>query len=66
MALSRGGRSYWNFFMGKLADRIGLNISLVLVFVTLALSAISPIILTSIMALTLSSLFLDHSLDRRR
>ena len=45
------------FLWGKLADRIGLNISLVLVFVTLALSAISPIILTSIMALTLSSLF---------
>ena len=44
------------FLWGKLADRIGLNISLVLVFVTLALSAISPIILTSIMALTLSSL----------
>tara|TARA_B100000989_G_scaffold278767_1_gene240834 strand:+ start:341 stop:1489 length:1149 start_codon:yes stop_codon:yes gene_type:complete len=44
------------FLWGKLADRIGLNISLVLVFVTLTLSAITPIILTSIMALTLSSL----------
>mgnify|MGYP001290995314 CR=1 FL=1 len=41
---------------GKLADRIGLNISLVIVFVTLTLSAISPVILTGIMALTLSSL----------
>ena len=41
---------------GKLADRIGLNISLVIVFVTLTLSAISPVILTGIMTLTLSSL----------
>ena len=44
------------FLWGKLADRIGLNISLVLVFVALALSVITPIILTSVMALTLSSL----------
>ena len=66
MALSRGGRSYWNFFMGKLADRIGLNLSLVLVFVTLALSAISPIILTSIMALTLSSLLFGSQPGSRR
>lgn len=44
------------FLWGKLADRIGLNISSVLVFITLVLSAITPIILTSMMALTLSSL----------
>ena len=42
---------------GKLADKIGLNISLVLVFLILASSAVLPLILTSLISITLSSLF---------
>ena len=44
------------FVWGALAARIALNPALPLVFVAIPLSVISPIILTSIMALTLSSL----------
>ena len=53
------------FLWGKLADRIGLNSHWFLLCYA-SITALSPIILTSIVALTLSSLLLDHSLDRRR